>query len=66
MGYLSGIFLSFNDSLFNCYFWGIRFLDIFSDKPKKLKNSKLFNWLKFSLLQIFMSKYGFIYKKKLE
>jgi len=61
MGYLSGIFLSFNDSLFNCYFWGIRFLDIFSDKPKKLKNSKLFNWLKFSLLQIFMSKYGFIY-----
>ena len=61
MNKLYGIFLSFNDSLFNCYFWGIRFLDIFSDRPKKLKNLKLFNWLKFSLLQIFMSKYGFIY-----
>ena len=58
---LSGIFLSFNDSLFNCCFWGIRFLDIFSDRPKNLKNLKLFHWLKFSLLQIFMPKYGFIY-----
>lgn len=59
---LSGIFLSINDSLFNCYFWGIRFLDIFSNRPKKFNNLKLLNWLKFSLLQIFMSKYGFIYQ----
>ena len=61
MNRVFGVFLSFEQSMFNCFLWGISFLNAFSREPEKSKHSKLLKWLKISLLKSLSSKYAFIY-----